>query len=565
VESAPVKDLRRPCIAVIALALWLGSGSVAEAQKPIRIGASASRTGTYAALGQNQLRGYELCVQRANEKGGLLGRKLELIVEDDQSQPAIAVSIYERLITQEKVDLVLGPYGSPMTAPVSDVTKKYGMPMVAPTLGTTSVVKEGRGYIFQVYSPSEIYLEGFVELVVRHGLKTLVLIDEDSLFPQAAVKGALELARKRGLRVVLTEAYPRDVPKAMAHGTVELARKRGFQVVLTEAYPKGTTDFSGILGRAKAANPDVLVAGTYFDDAVAITRQLKEADVNPKMVVYDDGSDPATAVRLYEKLITQDKVDLLLGPYSSDISEAVADVSEQHRMPMVAPVGAATSIYRKGRKFIFGMLPSAETRLEGLIDLAARKGLKSVAVINVDDLARRAGAQGTIELARTKGLQVVFAEAYPLRTTDYSAILTRVRPANPDVLVGSTRFDDAVAVTRQMKALNVNPREFVDSYKQEFPGADFSYHAAAGYGGCEILVEAIRRAGSLDRDKLREAILGIDRSTVFGGFRVDRSGARIGHKALLFQWQDGQKVIVWPEDLAPGQSRFPTPPWSQRQ
>ena len=133
------------------------------------------------------------------------------------------------------------------------------------------------------------------------------------------------------------------------------------------------------------------------------------------------------------------------------------------------------------------------------------------------------------------------------------------------MLVGSTRFDDAVAITRQMKALNVNPREFVDSYKQEFPGADFSYHAAAGYGGCEILVEAIRRAGSLDRDKLREAILGIDRSTVFGGFRVDRRGAQIGHKALLFQWQDGKKVIVWPEELAPGQSRFPTPPWSQRQ
>jgi len=93
--------------------------------------------------------------------------------------------------------------------------------------------------------------------------------------------------------------------------------------------------------------------------------------------------------------------------------------------------GAATSIYRKGRKFIFGMLPPAETRLEGLIDLAARKGLKSVAVINVDDLARRAGAQGTIELARNKGLQVVFAEAYPLRTTDFSAILTRVRGGQP--------------------------------------------------------------------------------------------------------------------------------------
>ncbi len=336
-----------------------------------------------------------------------------------------------------------------------------------------------------------------------------------------------------------------------------------------------------------------------------------------ELVLYDDGSDPATAVRLYEKLITQDKVDLVLGPYSSPISEAVADVNEKYKMPMVAPGAAATSIYRKGRRFIFGVLPHAETRLGGLIDLAAKKGLKTVAVVNVDDLARRAGAQGTIELAKNKGLQVVFAEAYPLGTTDFSAILTKVRAANPDVLAGSTRFEDAVAITRQMKASDVNPRmygltigvdtfkfyellgreaefvygatpwvpelvelragglipiarqypgarEFVEAYKREFPGADSSYHAAAGYGGCEILVEAIRRAGSLDSDKLREAVLKLDRNTVFGRFRVDRDGLQIAHKDLVFQWQDGKKVIVWPEELAPGKLRFPTPPWSQR-
>jgi branched-chain amino acid transport system substrate-binding protein len=336
-----------------------------------------------------------------------------------------------------------------------------------------------------------------------------------------------------------------------------------------------------------------------------------------ELVVHDDGSDPTKAARLYEKLITQDGVDVILGPYSSPISEAVADVSEKYRMPMVAPGAAATSIYRKGRKYIFGVLPSSETRLQGLIDLAVRKGLKTVAVINVDDLARRAGAQGTIELARKKGLEVVFATAYPSGKTDFAAILARVRAANPDVLVGSTRFEDAVAITRQMKALDVNPkmygltvgvdtlkfyealgreaefvygatpwvpelvelragglvpiarqypgaREFVEAYKVEFPGADSSYHSAAGYGGCEVLVEAARRAGSLDGDKLRDAILKIDRNTVFGAFRVDRNGLQIAHKDLMFQWQDGKKVIVWPEELAPGKPRFPTPPWSQR-
>ena len=337
-----------------------------------------------------------------------------------------------------------------------------------------------------------------------------------------------------------------------------------------------------------------------------------------ELVVYDDGSDPATAVRLYEKLITQAKVDLVLGPNTSPITDAVADVTEKHKMPMVAPSAAATSIFQKGRKFIFQVQPPAEGFLEGLIDLAAKKGLKTVALINADDLFGRAVTQGAIELAKKKGLQVVFTYAYPRGTTDFSAILTKVRAANPDVLGGAAgAFEDAVAITRQLKALNVNPRmsgltagvdlpkfyevlgrdaefvygatswlpelvdlragglvpiarqypgarEFVASHKREFPGAGLSFFSAAGYGGCQILVEAIRRVGSLDREKLRDAILKMDHNTVFGGFRVDRDGAQIGHKRVLFQWQDGKKVIVWPEELAPNKPRFPTPPWSQR-
>ena len=136
-----MKENRRPRLAILAIALWWSSGSIAEAQPPIRIGASASKTGTYAALGQNQLRGYQLCVKHTNEKGGVLGRKLELVVEDDQSKSATAIRIYERLITQEKVDLVLGPYGSPMTEPVANVIEKYRMPMVASTAATDAILK----------------------------------------------------------------------------------------------------------------------------------------------------------------------------------------------------------------------------------------------------------------------------------------------------------------------------------------------------------------------------------------------------------------------------------------
>src|SRR5947209_6965481 len=127
--------MRRVFAATVLVLLALGS-IVAEADGPIRIGAALSQTGSFAALGQNQLRGYQLCVKHANDRGGVLGRKLELIVEDDESKGPVAAAIYEKLITQTKVDAVLGPYSSTITEAVADVNEKYRMPMVAPLAAT---------------------------------------------------------------------------------------------------------------------------------------------------------------------------------------------------------------------------------------------------------------------------------------------------------------------------------------------------------------------------------------------------------------------------------------------
>ena len=409
-----MRGSRRDFIAgLVSISLWLGIVAIGDAQPPLRIGASLSQTGPYAALGQNQLRGYRLCVKHTNEKGGVLGRKLELVVEDDQSQPATAARIYEKLITQDRVDAILGPYASPITEAVADVNEKHRMPMVATQGATTSTYRKGRKFIFMVPSAAEVYLEGVIDMAARRGLKTVAVIHEDTLFA-----------------------------RAVAQGTAELARKKGLEVVSMEAYPKGATDFAAILTKIRTANPDVLAAATYFDDAVAITRQLKELNVNPKMFAVTVGGD---LLRFYE----------VLG---------------------------------RNAEFVYG---AAQWEPE-LVTL-------------------RAG--GLIPIARQ----------YP------------------------------------------GAREFVEAYKKEFPGADFSYHSAGGYGGCQILVEAIKRAGSLDRDKIRDAILKMDLNTVYGGFKVDPDGFQIAHKMVTFQWQDGKKVIVWPDELAPGKPRFPTPPWSQRQ
>src|SRR5215831_5561408 len=120
-----------------AVALFAALGCVptfaAEAQqKPIRIGATLSLTGAYASATPNLHRGYQLCVKQTNERGGMLGRPLELLVYDDASDAATAVRLYEKLMGQDKVDLVLGPYSSRIADAVADVTEKHKLPMLAP-------------------------------------------------------------------------------------------------------------------------------------------------------------------------------------------------------------------------------------------------------------------------------------------------------------------------------------------------------------------------------------------------------------------------------------------------
>lgn len=392
-------------------ALW-GLTQIAQAQAPIRIGASLSLTGTFAELGQTFDRGYRVCVKQANERGGVLGRKIEFSVEDDKSEAATAAAIYEKLITKDKVDAVFSPYSSGITEGMADVTERHRVPMVAAGAATRSIYKKGRKYIFMVFSPAEAYLEGLVDLAEKRGLKTIAVLYEDSIFHTA-----------------------------IAQGVIGLAKKHGLQVVLAEAYPLKTTDFSAFLRKIKAANPDVVAATSYFNDAVAIVRQMKEAGVDPRMAGVTAGGD---LPKFYE----------LLG---------------------------------RSAEFVYG-------------------------------------------------------------ATQWEPELVKARAGG------------VIPVTR----LYPGAREFVEEHEKLFPGADLSYQTAAAYGGCQILLDSIRRAGSLDREKVRNAIQKFDGNTAFGAFRVDQDGIQIAHRMLMFQWQDGKKVIVWPEELSAMAARFPTPPWSKR-
>ena len=324
-----------------------------------------------------------------------------------------------------------------------------------------------------------------------------------------------------------------------------------------------------------------------------------------EFVIYDDQSEEATAARNYLKLIAEDKVDAILGPYGSAITEAVADVVERHRMIMIAPTAGSTAIWEKGRRHLIMMLSPVESLPEGLLDLALRNGLKRVAVVKLNGLVANAAAKGASELAKGRGLELVFIETYPDGTTDFSAILNKVKTAAPDVLMAaSVRLDDLVAITRQMKELDLNIKMFSsvpygllpDYYKQLGKEAEYVYsgsfwettlpypgnnefvaayekefnrtpavQSAASYAGCRLLVETVRRTGSLDSDRIREALLNLRTKTVLGDFAVDGRGVQTAHKAITIQWQDGKQVVVWPDEVAAAKPRLPTPAWSQRQ
>jgi branched-chain amino acid transport system substrate-binding protein len=323
-----------------------------------------------------------------------------------------------------------------------------------------------------------------------------------------------------------------------------------------------------------------------------------------EFVIYDDESDEKTAARLYEKLIVEDRVDAILGPYGTAITEAVADVPEKHGKVMVAANAATSSIWEKGRRYIIMVLAPIDSASVGVLDLAGRNGLTRVALITQDALLPKAVAKGASDIAKAKGLQVVFSENYPNSTIEFAAILNKVKAAKPDVLVAaSVRLDDLVAITRQAKEADLdvrilsslpygllpefyerlgkdaefaysatfwektlpNPgnREFVEAYEKEFKRAPI-VQSANSYAGCQIFVEAVRRAGTTDSEKLREALLALKTKTVLGDFAVDERGFQVGQKAVTIQWQDGKQAVVWPQELASGKPRFPTPPWSER-
>ncbi|HMD01487.1 MAG TPA: ABC transporter substrate-binding protein, partial [Candidatus Baltobacteraceae bacterium] len=197
-------------IAAAVVALIAPAPTAAADQPPIVIGATISQTGSYAVDAKYALEGYQLWIKEQNAKGGLLGRKIELKTYDDASDPATAVSLYERLIDQDHVDVIVGPYSSAITAAVANVAEKHKMPMISPEVSAAAPFQRGLRYLFMGISQSTHYVEGAIAIAKANGYKRIAITGEDSAFPRSIAGALPDIAKAAGLEVVYSELYPHN-------------------------------------------------------------------------------------------------------------------------------------------------------------------------------------------------------------------------------------------------------------------------------------------------------------------------------------------------------------------
>lgn len=257
--------VRGSCLVSVVAILLLGnlivSSSSVLQEDTIRIGATVSLTGSYEREGLSLRRGYELWEEEINEKGGLLGRYVELVLYDDRSNPDEAIAKYIELVEVDGVDLLLGPYGTEISRAVSDLPQKYMISMILPGTAASDIFEAGYEYIFQVLAPDKTYFEYAVDIAEKQDIGTVAIICADTDFMRAATAAAAEKLAERGIVVVHYEEYPRE-----------------------------TSDFVSLLGTIQELQPDAVFGGTYLQDAILITRQIRELDIEVDMLLLTEAS-----------------------------------------------------------------------------------------------------------------------------------------------------------------------------------------------------------------------------------------------------------------------------------
>jgi len=227
----------------------------ASAQATIKIGAVTSLSGRFATFGRMQQAGFRVAIDEVNARGGVNGSRLELLLEDDASDTNKALNAAERLVNA-RVPVVIGAYSSGVTKPLSQYMARVKVPLIVATAIDETITKPGNAYTFRVNNQSSVYTRSLIEQLKKiGGLKTAVILTSNDAFGKS----------------VLTDAS-------------RLLPAGGFQVLARDTYDKGLTDFRPLLNRYKGQNPDVVIFASYEEDAVALTKQVREVGLSPRVI-----------------------------------------------------------------------------------------------------------------------------------------------------------------------------------------------------------------------------------------------------------------------------------------
>src|SRR5690606_38740908 len=325
--------------------------------------------------------------------------------------------------------------------------------------------------------------------------------------------------------------------------------------------------------------------------------------------IYDNQSDVNLSVRQYTQLVTQDKVNLLLGPFASNFALADSAVAEKYQIPMVQGGGASDQIFSRKFKYIFGTLAPASNYFGSTVDML--KVLKpvpaSVALLYADDAFDVSVAKGTRPLLKSAGLNVVMDERYSTNATDFNSLLSQIKSKKVDAVLVAGHETEILNFVRQAKSLAVAPKMY--SFTVGVPSEDFrkalgadaeyafgmtawlpsenlkddwfgdaaqfakawgaqyryepDYHAASGVSDVEAIVKAIEKAGSLDPKAVRDALAASDFQSLYGHIAFADNG-QINLDQVVIQVQNGKPAAVFDGSKFLRDAKYPMPDWSKR-
>lgn len=315
-----------------------------------------------------------------------------------------------------------------------------------------------------------------------------------------------------------------------------------------------------------------------------------------KIVYYDDRSDPKLSVRFYERLIAQDKVDFLMGPPGSPIAFGASTVAERYKFPMIHGAANDPQIYARGFKYIQGvMAPGSDWSVLTFEMLSQTKKVKTVALVVEDALYARGVAIGVRNFAKKMGMNLVYDQTVPSDNQDFTALITQIKQAKPDLVYVATFPPFYIRFAKQADELGLLPpamhcstcsavsvRQGIGPASEQITGEVFwvpgmkmgDYRmlekaleiskldpvqwtfALISIPALEVIRAGIEKAGTLDREAVYNAILGSEIPTVMGPFKAQGNG--IGTiNPFPMQVQKGRVVVIWPPQAKTGDYQFP--------